>query len=238
MGRVIVDAIDGAADLSIGVLYSPGHAGEEVSGHPVTDDAGSLSSSDVIVESTRPDVVVANLRRWAAMDTDVVVGTSGVDARDIADFWPTTSGCLIVPNFSVGAVLMMRFSEMAAPHFSAAEIVEMHHDDKADAPSGTAAATAQRISAADDAGQVRRVDSVESVSGVRGGMVDGVPVHSIRLSGLVAHQEVMFGGHGEVLTIRHDSTSRKSFSAGVLAAIRHVPSVEGIATGLDAALGI
>ena len=237
MGRVIVDAIDSAADLSIGVLYAPGHAGEEVSGHPVTDDPESLSSSDVIGESTRPDVAISNLRRWAAMAPHVVVGTSGVDARDIAEFWPSTSGCLIVPNFSVGAVLMMRFAEMAAPHFSAAEIVEMHHDEKADAPSGTAAATAQRISAA-NAVQVRRVDSAESVSGVRGGLVDAVPVHSIRLSGLVAHQEVMFGGHGEVLTIRHDSTSRESFAAGVLAAIRHVPSVQGIATGLDDALGI
>lgn len=237
MGRVIVDAIDGASDMTVAGLYAPGHAGEAVSGHDVTDDPQALSGADVVVESTRPDVVSSNLRRWAELGAHVVVGTSGVDEREIAGFWPTSAGCLVVPNFSIGAVLMMRFAEIAAPHFGAGEVIEMHHDEKLDAPSGTAAATAKRISKA-NARQTRRVDSVESVPGVRGGSIDGVPVHSIRLPGLLAHQEVIFGGEGEMLTIRHDSMSRTSFSAGVLAAIRHVPSVEGVASGLDAALGI
>jgi 4-hydroxy-tetrahydrodipicolinate reductase len=237
MGRMIVEAIDGASDMTLAGLYAPGHAGEEVAGHSVTDDAESLSGADVIVESTRPDVVVFNLQKWADMGAHVVVGTSGVDEQVIAGFWPSSSGCLIVPNFSVGAVLMMRFAELAAPHFEAVEVVELHHDEKADAPSGTAAATARRISSA-NARQNRRVDSVESVPGVRGGTVENIPVHSIRLPGLLAHQEVIFGGEGEVLTIRHDSMSRESFSVGVLAAVRHVPSVTGVVTGLDAALGI
>lgn len=237
MGRVIVDAIDAASDMTIAALYAPGHAGEEVAGHVVTDDPQALSGADVIVESTRPDVVSSNLRRWAEMGAHVVVGTSNVDEGEIASFWPISTGCLVVPNFSIGAVLMMRFAEIAAPHFAAAEIIEMHHDEKLDAPSGTAAATAQRIGAANDR-QTRRVDSVESIPGARGGSVAAVPVHSIRLPGLLAHQEVIFGGEGEILTIRHDSMSRTSFSAGVLAAIRHVPSVEGVASGLDAALGI
>lgn len=237
MGRIMIDAVDGAPDLDLVGLYAPGHGGQEVAGHALSEDPASLKGAEVIVESTRPDVVVSNLRRWADTDAHVVIGTSGVEEGQISEFWPSARGCLIVPNFSVGAVLMMRFAELAAPHFSAAEVVEMHHDEKVDAPSATATNTARRIAAAKP-DQQRRRESSESVSGVRGGRVEDVPVHSIRLPGLVAHQEVLFGGDGEILTLRHDSTSRSSFAAGVLAAIRHVPSIRGVHTGLDAALGL
>ena len=133
--------------------------------------------------------------------------------------------------------MTMRFAEMASPHFRAAEIIELHHDQKVDAPSGTAGSTAERIGAANPR-QVRRVESSEKTEGVRGGSVAGVPIHSLRLPGLLAHQEVVFGNLGEVLTIRHDSTDRASFMPGVLAAVRHVPAVAGVEVGLESALGI
>jgi len=143
--------------------------------------------------------------------------------------------CLIAPNFSIGAVLMMRFAELAAPHFAAAEIIELHHDRKADAPSGTAVATAGRIAAANSE-QRRTVESTELVSGARGGSVDGVSIHSVRLPGLLAHQEVLLGNEGEVLEIRHDTTDRAAFIPGVLLAVRRVAEFPGVTVGLDALL--
>jgi 4-hydroxy-tetrahydrodipicolinate reductase len=237
MGRLIAATIEDAGDLELVGLFGPGHATETIAGLLVSDDPEVCAGADVVVESTLPDVSVENVRRWADFGCHVVVGTSGVSAGDVEPFWPDELGCLIVPNFSLGAVLMMRFAEIAAPHFRAAEIIELHHDEKVDAPSGTAAATAERIGAANPK-QVRRVESAEKTRGVRGGAVAGVPVHSLRLPGLLAHQEVVLGNPGEVLTIRHDSTDRASFMPGVLAAVRHVTTVTGVEVGLESALGI
>ena len=145
---------------------------------------------------------------------------------------------MIVPNFSIGAVVMMRLAEIAAPHFDAAEVIEMHHDRKADAPSGTALATAERIARA-ATGQRREVASKELVAGARGGLVEGVSVHAVRLPGLVAHQAVMLGGLGETLTLRHDTTNREAFMPGVVLAVRKVADLPMPVTyGLDALLGI
>lgn len=236
LGRVAAEAVDAAPDLSLVGLYAPGHAGERIAGHPASGEPRCVDQAEIVLEVTRPDVVMANLEMWKTKNKHVVVGTSGFDdarLRTVESLWGDgTTGCMIVPNFSIGAVLMMRFAEMAARHFRAAEVVELHHDRKADAPSGTATSTAARIgSAAPD--QRRHVVSTETVPGARGGSVSGVPVHSIRLPGLLAHQEVLFGNPGEVLTIRHDSTDRASFVPGILLALRHVAGAPGVTVGLD-----
>ena len=236
MGRSVTQAVLDAADLTLSGLFAPGHGGEAVAGQALSDDPSCAADADVVVEVTRPDVVLANIEQWRGMSKHVVVGTSGFDEvrlDAVRRIWGTSEkACLVVPNFSIGAVLMMRFAEMAAPHFAAAEIVELHHDRKVDAPSGTAASTASRIGSAAPH-QHRRVESTESVDGVRGGTVGGIPVHSVRLPGLLAHQEVLLGNDGEVLTIRHDSTDRISFMPGVLLAIRSIHSVSGVSVGLD-----
>ena len=195
----------------------------------------------MVVEFTRPDVVMENLRRWHQLDTHAVVGTSGFDAARVENLRRTwDSGppnCLVAPNFSIGAVVMMRLAELAAPHFSAAEVVEMHHDRKADAPSGTAISTAERIGRAGN--QQREVESSELVEGSRGGNVGGVPVHAVRLPGLVAHQEVLLGGPGETLTIRHDTTDRSAFLPGILLGVRRVADLpDPVTIGLEVLLGI
>ncbi|MDX1449142.1 MAG: dihydrodipicolinate reductase C-terminal domain-containing protein [Acidimicrobiia bacterium] len=181
----------------------------------VSGTPDSLANAEVVVEVTRPDVVMDNLARWRDAGAHVVVGTSGFDrARldELKRMWGSgPPNCLVVPNFSIGAMLMMRFAAEAAPHFQGAEIVEMHHATKADAPSGTAIATAEAL----------------------GG---DVPIHSVRLPGLVAHQAVILGAEGQTLTIRHDTADRASFMPGVLAAIRGVEGTPGVTVGLDQVL--
>lgn len=215
MGRLVAEAVGPADDLELVGLYAPGHAGETVAGRVCTDDPADLAGADVVVEVTVPDVVMDNLERWRVAGSHVVVGTSGFDEARIERLRRTWGSgppnCLVVPNFSIGAVLMMRFAAEAAPHFAAAEIVELHHAAKVDAPSGTALATAAAM----------------------GG---DVPIHSVRLPGLIAHQEVLLGSEGQVLTIRHDTTDRRSFIPGVLTAVRSVARLHGVTVGLDAAL--
>lgn len=235
MGRMIAEHVAAADELDLVALYAPGHESETIAGTEVSDDPEACRGADVVVESTVPSVVVENVRTWSEMGASVVVGTSGVDAAEIEAAWSGDGGCLIVPNFSIGAVLMMHFASLAAPFFSASEIIELHHDQKVDAPSGTATATARGMAAASGS-QTRRVESEETVEGVRGGEVEGVPIHSIRLPGMLAHQEVLFGNLGEILIIRHDSTDRASFMPGVLAAIRAVPTLDGVHVGLDSIL--
>jgi 4-hydroxy-tetrahydrodipicolinate reductase len=212
MGRLIVAAVSGEADLQLVGLYAPGHAGEIIHGVVCSEDPAAVADTDVVVEVTRPDVVLENLDRWRAQGTHVVVGTSGFDAgrlQALRDNWGAgPPNCLVVPNFSIGAVLMMRFAAQAAPYFQGAEIVELHHAAKVDAPSGTAVATAEAM----------------------GG---DVPIHSVRLPGLVAHQEVILGSQGQTLTIRHDTTDRSSFMPGVLVSIRAVSDLPGVTVGLD-----
>lgn len=241
MGRLVATAVAGVDDLELAACYDPG-GGDPVGSVAVATDPEALAGSDVIVEFTNPDVVMDNVRRWHDYAASVVVGTSGFDGDRIAAverYWTNArSRCLIVPNFSIGAVLMMRMAELAAPFFGAADIVELHHDGKLDAPSGTALATAQRMV---DAGvrDERLVVSEESIVGAMGAKVGPVPIHSVRLPGLVAHQQVMLGGPGETLTIRHDTTDRISFMPGVLLAVRQVRDLpDPVTVGLEALLGL
>lgn len=241
MGSLVAQTVADDPDLELGPLYDPRDPGATLAGATISDDPGALAGADAVVEFTEPDVVMANLATWRALNLHAVVGTSGFDANRLdvlREQWGSgPPNCLVVPNFSIGAVLMMRLSEIAAPHFAAAEVIELHHDRKADAPSGTAIATAERIAATTS--QDRAVDSAELIPGARGADAAGVPVHAVRLPGLVAHQEVLFGGVGETLTIRHDTTDRTAFMPGVLAAIRAVGTLpDPVTVGLESVLGI
>ncbi len=245
--------------IEVGVLGAKGRMGSEVcravdeadgmevaAAVDVGDARDPLAECDVIVDFTHPGAVMENLRWCLSHGRNVVVGTTGFDETRLATVtdWlggAPTARALIVPNFSVGAVLMMRFAEQAARFFDSAEIIELHHAAKADAPSGTAARTAARIGAARAAAGLGPSPdaTVSEVAGARGATLDGVRVHSVRLAGLVAHQEVLLGGHGEILTIRHDSLDRTSFMPGVLLAARGIASLPaGLTVGLEGMLGL
>ncbi len=232
MGRLVAAAVDAAQDLELAGRYDPKGTDGTIA------HRSGLAGAELVVEFCTPDAVMDNLDAWYGLGLHAVVGTSGfteerIDAvRKLYGDGPPN--CLIVPNFSVGAVLAMRFAEQAAQHFDAAEIIELHHDHKADAPSGTAIATAGRIGAAGR--QERAKESNELVTGARGGFVDEVPIHSVRLPGLLAHQEVLLGRPGETLSIRHDTTDRAAFLPGVLLAIRKVTDLPGVTVGLDQVL--
>ena len=210
------------------------------------DPREALAKCDVVVDFTHPGAVMDNLRWCIGEGLDTVVGTSGFDGPRLEQVRAWLAGApqvrvLVVPNFSIGAVLMMRFATQAARFFTSAEVIELHHAGKADAPSGTAARTASLIAAARaEAGLGAPPDAtVTAAEGARGTIADGVHVHSVRLAGLVAHQEVLFGGTGETLTIRHDSLDRASFMPGVLLGIRGIASLPaGLTVGLDPLLGL
>ncbi len=234
MGREVVRVVAEASDLDVAAEVDQG------------DDLDALTASDVVVDFTHPGVVMENLRWCVEHDLDVIVGTSGFaeDRLDEVRGWlpdhPDVR-LLIVPNFSVGAILMMRFAAQAARFFDSAEVIELHHAGKADAPSGTALRTASLIAAARaGAGLGAPPDATASSRpGARGAVVDDVHVHSVRVAGLVAHQEVLFGGNGETLTVRHDSLDRSSFMPGVLLAIRQIGIVPvGLTVGLEVLLGL
>jgi len=234
MGSTVCAAVEAEADLEL------------VAGVDVGDEREELAAADVVVDFTHPAAVMDNLRWCVEHDLAAIVGTSGFgDARltEVAGWLADRPGgrVLVVPNFSVGAVLMMRFAAIAAPFFESAEVIELHHAGKADAPSGTAGRTAAMIASARmEAGAAPMPDAtVTATEGARGAQVDGVHVHSVRLAGLVAHQEVLLGGHGEVLTIRHDSLDRASFMPGVLLAVRGIPGLPaGLTVGLESLLGL
>ena len=241
MGRLVGEAVAAAADLELVAGYDPHGAGEQVAGVTVSADPEAVGAAEVVVEFTNPSVVLGNLARWRRLGLHAVVGTSGFDDARLAVLrrkWGSgPPNCLVVPSFSIAALLMMRFAATAAPHFAAAEIVELHHDRKADAPSGTALATAAGMAAAGGRAE-RAVESAETLAGVRGAAAEGVRIHSVRLPGLLAHQEVLLGSPGETLTIRHDTTDRAAFLPGVLLAIRGVASLAGpVTVGLEALLG-
>lgn len=241
MGTLVAETILATGDIELGPLYDPDHAGETVGGATIQDSADAMADADVVVEFTVPDVVMDNLGTWRDLGVHAVVGTSGFDAARIAQVreqWGSgPPNCLIAPNFSIGAVTAMRLAETAAPYFAAAEVIEMHHDRKADAPSGTAMTTAERIAAAAD--QHRDVESEELIDGARGADVSGVPVHALRLPGIVADQTVVFGGMGETLSIRHTTTDRTAFMPGVLAAVRGVSALpEPVSVGLESVLDL
>jgi 4-hydroxy-tetrahydrodipicolinate reductase len=206
------------------------------------DDVADLLAADAhaVVDFTHPDVVMDSLEFCIDHGIHAVVGTTGFDDRRLAMLreWLERSprtGVLIAPNFSIGALLMMRFAAAAAPYYESAEVVELHHPDKADAPSGTARRTAQLIAAARREAGLPAVPDATSTSleGARGAEVDGIRVHGLRIRGLVAHQEVILGGPGETLTIRHDSLDRVSFTPGVLAGLRQIASRPGLTVGLE-----
>ncbi len=227
MGHVVASAVVAAEDMELGPLV------DVAGGESIATDVSAALTADVVVDFTHPGAVAANLPIYRSGDVDVVVGTSGFDeARltDTATLWEgASSTCLVVPNFSIGAVLMMRMAREAAPHFGAAEVIELHHDNKVDAPSGTALATAEAIAAAGDHARQADADDLS-----RGRRVGDVNVHAVRLPGLLAHQEVLMGNPGEVLTIRHDTTDRQSFVPGILLAIRSVGDLPaGLSVGLE-----
>jgi 4-hydroxy-tetrahydrodipicolinate reductase len=232
----IISAIDAADDLELAALYNPNRAGREMTGTIILGDKLGVSA-DVVVETAHPDVVFENLVAWRDGGAAAVVGTSGFTPErleQLRSMWGEATPCLVVPNFSVGAVLMMRFAAEAASHFEAVEIVERHHASKPDAPSGTALASAMGISSG---GGTSSGVSKEIVRGARGADVEGVRVHSLRLPGLIAQQEVALSNAGEVLSIEHLSTSYESFAAGAILAVRNVGSLEGgVHLGLDAVL--
>lgn len=250
MGAEVCRAVDAADDLELVAGIDPSSAGstiEAVSG--IGGPAGDLKvvaaadeldpdSLDVIVDFTVLEASRGLLQWCAANGVHAVVGTTGFTDEDIARFEEsfTSSNAIIAPNFAIGAIMMMRMAELAAPHFETAEIVEYHHNAKKDAPSGTAMMTARRVQAAKEAsGKTWQDDPTENevVPGARGGKVGGVGVHGVRMAGMVAHQEVIFGLAGETLTIRHDSLDRLSFMGGVTLAVRNVAERPGLTLGLD-----
>jgi 4-hydroxy-tetrahydrodipicolinate reductase len=241
--------------IKVGVLGARGRMGSEVV-KAVTDssdcelvatldqgdslDALVSAGAQVVVDFTTPDVVMANLEFLVKNNIHAVVGTTGFSDDRIAQLnrWleaNPNAGILIAPNFAIGAVLMMEFAEKAAKFFESAEIIELHHPNKVDAPSGTAARTAALIADARKKADLPAMPdaTTTSLDGARGALVGDVPVHSVRLRGLIAHQEVLFGGLGETLTIRHDSLDRAGFMPGVLLGIRQISSHPGLTVGLE-----
>jgi 4-hydroxy-tetrahydrodipicolinate reductase len=238
MGREVCRAVASDTDLGLVAVVDPSHAGQTVEDSTIAGslDALTEAGAEVAVEFTRPEVAPANIAWCIGHGLDVVSGTTGFDP-DPAWAEQRDVGVFIAANFSIGAVLMMRFAEEAARFLPDAEIVELHHADKPDAPSGTSLATARRLAAAAGPRSAEPGSVTERVPGARGADVDGVRVHSVRLPGLIAHQEVILGGLGQTLTIRHDSTSHVSFMPGVLMAVKSVSSRPGLTVGLDALLG-
>ncbi|WP_433787274.1 4-hydroxy-tetrahydrodipicolinate reductase [Actinomycetospora sp. CA-101289] len=240
----------------VGVLGAQGRMGSEACGAveaaddlelvarvDVGDDREALRAADVVVDFTHPSAVADNLRWCVDAGRHVVVGTSGVGEDlldDVRGRLQPDQAVLVVPNFGIGAVLMMRFAAQAARFYDSVEIVELHHPRKLDAPSGTATRTAQLVAEARAAAGVGPGPdaTTHDPDGARGARVDGVPVHAVRMAGLVAHQEVLLGSEGETLTIRHDSLHRSSFMPGVLLAVRGVADHPGVTVGLDALLDL
>ena len=239
MGSRVCAAVGAAGDLRLVGTYD------------LDDDLGDLGGADVVVEFSVPDASPVNVAHCVAQGVHCVVGTTGWDDARLAVLEAeitaappsrqgTGVGVLIAPNFAIGAILMMGFAAQAARFYESVEVIELHHPDKVDAPSGTAARTARLLSAARDSAGLGPVpDATRSDElGSRGGRVEGIPVHSVRLRGLVAHQEVLLGNAGEQLTIRHDSFDRDSFMPGVLEGVRRVGDHPGLTIGLEHYLGL
>jgi 4-hydroxy-tetrahydrodipicolinate reductase len=252
MGSTIGAGLAAAPDVEVVALVDPGGAGAVgAGGVRISADPGALAEAgaEVAVDFTRAEAAMANARWCAANGVHAVIGTSGLGADDLAELaelFPGDGGgpnCAWVPNFAVGAVLMMHLAALAAPHMESVEIVELHHDGKIDAPSGTATETARRLAAArrDAGGGSWPPDRTTktTVEGARGGEGAGsIRIHSVRLPGLVAHQEVLFGTVGQTLSIRHDTYDRACFVPGVLLAVRGVGHRPGLTVGLDSFLGL
>jgi 4-hydroxy-tetrahydrodipicolinate reductase len=246
MGSEVVRAVTAAEGMEVVACVDPGSAsggiadgaGGTLACQPGLAEAIAEHDPDVMVDFTHPSVVEGNLRVALPLGVDCVVGTTGLSEERLAELValaPQGTTLFFAPNFAIGAVLMMQFAEAAARYMPHVEITELHHDRKADAPSGTAIRTARMIDAArtetpDSPGRETEAPGME---GARGAIVAGVHVHSVRLPGLVAHQEVLFGGQGQTLTIRHDSIDRTSFMPGVVLAVREVGARSGLIVGLE-----
>jgi 4-hydroxy-tetrahydrodipicolinate reductase len=235
MGTEVVKAVDAAEDLELVAMVDAGDWLFDLA------NAGA----QVVVDFTRPDVVMDNIRFCIDNNIHCVVGTTGFDDEKLATVaaWLEPKpdiGVVIAPNFGIGAVLLMRFAQEAARFFPSTEIVELHHPNKVDAPSGTAVRTARLVAAARRAaGLPASPDATtDSLPGARGADVEGIPVHAVRLTGLVAHQEVLMGAAGETLTLRHDSFDRASFMPGVLLAVRAIGRHPGLTVGIEGFLGL
>jgi 4-hydroxy-tetrahydrodipicolinate reductase len=256
MGATVCRAVAAAVDLELVAAVDPGRAGdrlgmvleagsEDAAGLEIAADAGALEAAgaEVAVDFTVASVARENLRWCAEHSVHAVVGTTGLtdgDLESCSELFGAgrPANAVIAANFSVGAALMMRCAELCAPYFDGIEIIELHHDQKRDAPSGTSMETARRIEAARAAASAGQLmtdpTELEVLAGARGAAPPGgVHIHSIRLPGLVAHQEVLLGAGGETLSLRHDSTDRVSFMPGVLLAIRRVAGIDGLTVGLD-----
>lgn len=248
MGQLVCRAVAEDPDLALVAAICRSHAGEPIGpriGHPelagvvLADELDRLleAEAEVAVDFTTPAAVRDNVRWVVDHSIHLVVGTTGLTEEDLR--WleeevgraGTDANVIVAPNFAIGAVLMQRFAAEAARFFPAVEVIELHHEGKADAPSGTALATARAL--AEARREPHRGPAGENVPGVRGGEVEGIRVHSVRLPGLVAHQEVILGGPGQVLSIRHDALDRSSFIPGVLLAIKAVSTRRGLTVGLE-----
>jgi 4-hydroxy-tetrahydrodipicolinate reductase len=254
VGAAVCQAVHEDPELTLAAAVDPAAAGSSdhtsaggvpLVSSPFVDIVASINevdpgTVDVAVDFTVLEAARQNLVWCAAHGVHAVVGTSGFTEDEVAGLASqfVSSNCIVAPNFAIGAVLMMRFAELAAPFFPTAEIIELHHDRKIDAPSGTARNTLERMAAA-SSDWAPDPTEIESVEGARGGSGPGnIRVHSVRLRGLVAHQEVILGTEGETLTIRHDSIDRTSFMGGVLLACREIGSHPGVTLGLDSYMGL
>jgi 4-hydroxy-tetrahydrodipicolinate reductase len=224
MGSEVVRAVENAEDMTLAAACDVG-------------DELDLSGADVAVDFTHPDAVMGNLSACVDAGVHAVVGTTGFDDARLSELQDLLqgrqTGILVAPNFGIAAVLMMQFAAQAARYFDSVEIVELHHPKKADAPSGTARRTAELVAAAREGMEPMPDATTSALDGARGADVAGVRVHAVRLAGLVAHQEVLLGGAGESLTIRHDSYDRASFMPGVLLGVREIGSRPGLTVGLE-----
>lgn len=249
MGQEVCRAVSAEADLTLVAAVDPFHGGasvDELAGFETDvviaerNEALVEAGAQVVVDFTHLDAAKANIEFCAANGIHVVVGTSGFTEQDHERIGAlfTSSNCLIAANFAIGAVLLMRFAELAAPFFETAEIIELHHDGKVDAPSGTAIATAERMAAVGGEWASDPTET-ETISGARGAKgAGGIAIHSVRMRGMTAHQEVVLGTTGQSLSLRHDSYDRSSFMPGVILAVRRIPEVAGLTIGLDGVLGL
>jgi 4-hydroxy-tetrahydrodipicolinate reductase len=235
MGTEVCTAVDAADDLELVARVDP--AGGD--GVATSIEALADGRAAVAVDFTHPSSVMADVRWCLRNGIHAVVGTTGITPSDLDELRTLAdagdANCFIAPNFALGAVLLIRFAAEAARYFDAAEVIELHHDGKADAPSGTAITTARAIASA-RAGAWSAPEAVGAFPSSRGADVEGVAVHAVRLPGLVAHQEVLFGGQGQTLALRHDTSDRSAFMPGVLMAIRAIGERPGLTVGLDALL--
>lgn len=249
MGREVVKTVCMDADTELVAAIDLVHTGEDAGvlagvsavGVPVTNDLSSAIQNthpEVMVDFTQPAQVMGNLRIALSNGVCPVVGTTGIQDNQLKEIQELCSknnlSCLVAPNFAIGAVLMMQFAAQAAKYMPDVEIIELHHDRKLDAPSGTALKTAEMIAGNRLSGfEPKDPTKIEKLTGARGGKLAGIPIHSVRLPGLVAHQEVLFGGLGQTLTIRHDSINRESFMPGVLLGVKQILDQHGLVYGLE-----